>query len=226
MQIQVLKGMLRAHTGTRAAMKLRREGWVPATLYGHGEANQHIQLREDDIAQLLHDGHHMMSLELEGTQRHSLIKEIQFDTLGEHVIHVDLARVDLDEVVTTSVPLHIHGSPKGVAAGGILDITHHELPIRGRVMVLPEFIDVEIGELLIGQSIRAKELKLPQGVAVVLDDEEPIVIVHMPRVEAAPAPAEVVAEPEVVGAKKPEEGAAEKPEKSEKPEKPEKQARS
>ncbi len=220
MHISVLKGETRAGLGGRATGRLRREGWVPAVLYGHGEENVHFRVREDDITQLIQEGHHMMSLDLGGQASHSLLKDIQFDTLGERVIHVDFARVDLDEVVTTSVPLRIHGSPKGVAAGGVLDVAHHELEIRGKVLALPEYLEVEIGELLIGQSVRARELVLPSGVTVLLDPEDPVVLVHAPKVEVAPIAVEAVAEPEVIGAKPAETAGEEKGEKTGKPEKP------
>ncbi len=126
-----LKGLLREGTGARAVSRIRGEGWVPANLYGHGEGNVHFQLRETEVAKALEQGHHMITLELPGSQDHGLLKEVQYDHLGERILHLDFARISLDEVIETSVPLHVHGTPKGVTTGGILDILHHEIPLRG-----------------------------------------------------------------------------------------------
>ncbi|MEE8141955.1 MAG: 50S ribosomal protein L25 [Planctomycetota bacterium] len=199
----VIQGQVRDTGGSRAAYRLRKQGWIPANLYGHGLDNVHFQIRAEEISKALYDGHHMITLEMDGSEGTGLVKEIQFDAMGEKILHVDFARVDLEEIIETTVTMELFGNPKGLAAGGILEVPHHELMVRGRARDIPESIRLEVGELLISDSIRVRDVNFPEGVEALLDAEEPVVIIQLPRgTEVAEKEAE---EPEIIDESKKEE---------------------
>lgn len=151
---------------------------MPGNVYGHGEANLHFEMRHEDIVRHLGAEHQLLNLEIDGQRTRGLLKEIQYDALGERVVHVDLQRISLDEVIETSVVVHLMGNAKGVAAGGVLDLPRHELPVRGKPTDLPERIEIEVTGLGIGDMVRAGDLQLPDGVEMLLQPEEPVVMVQ------------------------------------------------
>ena len=199
MEDTVLNAKAREGTGTRAARRFRADGWVPANLYGHGEANRHFLVREDELESAIRDGHSMVTIDLDGQSGRGLLKEIQYDTFGRRIIHVDFARISLEQVVETSVPLNIVGNAKGVGAGGILDVPRKELPLKGRAMDLPESIELDVSDMGLAAAIRAKDLELPEGVEVLLGADQPIVIVQPPRGMDVDTSEEGPSEPEVIG---------------------------
>lgn len=203
METVVLQGKFRKVTGTAAVRRLRREGWVPANLYGHGKPNVNFQVRGDRLKRLLQDGHHVVSLEVDGETGAGLITEVQFDTFGDHIVHVDLTRISLDEVVEVNIPLEVQGVPKGVGAGGVLDVAHHEVEVRGKAGAIPEHIVVEIDELEVGDSIKIGQLVLPEGVECTMGADESVIIVHAPRGEEE-TEGDDPSEPEVIGQDKPD----------------------
>jgi large subunit ribosomal protein L25 len=199
----VLKGRGRTAAGSADARRARRDGFVTGILYGHGEANVSFLVPHFDLHRLVHEGHHLLRLEIDGVEDVGILKELQFDTWGDRITHVDFARVSLDEVIETNVEVRTIGSAKGVAQGGTLDIIRHEVPVRGKAGLLPEHIDIEVDALGLEDAIRAKDIVLPAGVELLLEPEEAIIIVHGQVEEEASAEGE---SPEVgsTGGGKPE----------------------
>ena len=191
----VLKGEKRTGNGTADARRMRLNGFVTGNLYGHGESNVSFMVSHAELHKLVYGGHHLLNLEIEGVQEVGIMKELQFDTYGDRITHVDFLRVSLDEVIEASVEVRPIGMAKGVASGGTLDIVHHSLAIRGKARDLPEHIDLEVDHLEIGDAIRAREVVLPAGVEVLLGDEEAIIICHGAQVEEEPPAAEEGQEP-------------------------------
>lgn len=203
METIVLNGKSRPQLGTRHSRGLRQQGLVPAILYGHGQANVAFVVEEKQIAKLVKEGHHMLTLDIEGVREEGLLKEIQFDTYGDHIVHLDFARISLDEVVEVLIPVETVGVAKGVGSGGVLDILRHEIELSGKARLIPEHIRLEVGHLGINEGIRVSDIALPEGVVAVLPPEEIVVIVHPPRAEETATEA-VAAEPEVIEKKKAE----------------------
>ena len=141
-----------------------------------------------------------------------MIKDIQIDPISRKMTHIDFVRVLMDEVIRTTVPVHVTGTPIGVKEGGILDFQVRDLHVECLPNAIPDKIDVEVSQLAMHQYIRISELQLPKGVKV-LDDPERVVVgvTHLraeaiPTLEAAVPVEEVLAEPEVIPrGKKPEE---------------------
>ena len=146
-------------------------------------------------------------------QRHAMIKEIQIDPINRKMTHIDFVRVLMDEVVRTTVPVHVNGTPIGVKEGGLLDFQVRELHVECLPTAIPDRVDVDISNLGMHQYVRISELSLPSGVKVLDDPERVVVGVTHVRAEvvetpeAAAATTEVVpTEPEVIPrGKKPEE---------------------
>jgi large subunit ribosomal protein L25 len=118
MDIASIKGQPRQLSGTRAARRLRKTGMVPGIMYGHGEEPQAVSVPLHELDLVLQHGTHLLELDLGGTPQRVLIKEVQYDHLGIEPLHVDLARVSLDERVSVTVPLVLRGDPKGVKEAG------------------------------------------------------------------------------------------------------------
>lgn len=195
----VLKGKVRTGNGTADARRMRLEGYATGNLYGHGEANVSFLVEQLKLNKLAHGGHHLLQLDIDGKMDVGLMKELQFDTYGDRITHVDFLRVSMDEVIESIVEVRTVGTAKGVGQGGTMDIVHHTVSLRGKARDLPEHLDIEVDELALGDSFRVSHLTLPAGVECLLDGEEAIVIVHLPK-EEKEAPEETEEEtPEAEG---------------------------
>lgn len=201
----VLKAQERKGRGSRNAARLRKEGLVPAVVYGHKEATIAISVPGEDLARAVRHGVRLVDLNLGSSSEKALLREVQWDHLGQDILHVDLARVAADERITVDVRVEIRGTAPGIAAGGALNQPLHTLHVECLAIAIPESIRVNIGELQIDQAIHVRDLKLPEGVSVLNDPEAIVVQVAAPVTEetATPMMGEQ-AEPEVIGRQKAE----------------------
>jgi large subunit ribosomal protein L25 len=198
----------RNELGSRANKRLRDAGFIPGVIYGHKEAVIPVTLTKKELTGHLNHGAHLFDLALDGKSQKVLVKEVQYDHLGLEVIHVDFARVSLDEKVELTVALELKGTPKGEAEGAVLQQILSELEIECLVTDIPEIIRHNVSDLEKDAVLHIKDLVLPKGVRV-LQDPDLIVatvreIVEVAGAEAAPA---ATAEPEVIGRKAGEEEA-------------------
>jgi len=141
-----------------------------------------------------------------------LVKDIQDDHMGDKIVHVDLARVRLDERVQVTVMVELKGIPVGVSEGGTLDQALMGVELECLVTSIPESIRVKVTDLKLGQHLLAKDLELPAGAKLITDPESLVAIVRAKAEEVeevAPAAAEEGTEPEVITARPPKEGEAE-----------------
>jgi large subunit ribosomal protein L25 len=201
----------REQTGKEVAKKLRRDGKVPAVVYGGHKEPVAITVDRKAVSELVTKGEHgirsVFLLKMAGTdqQRHAMIKEVTIDPLTRRMKHIDFVRVVMDEKIKVTVPVHLHGTAIGVKDGGILDWQVRELHIECLPTVIPDTIEVDVTALGIHDYVRVKDLPLPEG-AKVLDDPERVVAgVAVARVEVPEAAAEgTTAEPELIKKGKPE----------------------
>ena len=200
----------RSELGSRANKRLRSMGFIPAVIYGHKEAVVPVTLPKKEVVNHLSHGAHVFDVALDGRTEKVLVKEVQYDHLGMEVLHVDFARVSLDEKVEVTVPIELKGEPKE-AEGGVLQQVINELEVECLVTEIPDVIRINVGDMKLDDVLHIKDLKLPTGVTTKLDPE--LIVVTLKEVkeeEVAPAPIEEgAAEPEVIGKKKEEEAAAE-----------------
>ena len=200
--------------GTNASKQLRKQGLVPAVIYGHGEATASLAVSGDILAKAIRHGVRIYDVTCNGAMQKALLRDIQWDPLGHDILHADFYRVSADETITLDVRVELRGAAPGVTAGGVLVQQIHSLSVECLIVNIPESIRVSLLELQIDQVIHVKELKLPEGVKVKNDPEAIVVQVSQKVVEeaepAAAAPTAEGAEPEVIGkAKADEEEAAE-----------------
>lgn len=204
----LLKAKVRTETGTRSSRRLRGEGYIPATLYGHQIENRSLAIEERAFRHFFGTGERVLTLEVEGVQEIGFVKDVQYDPLGERILHVDFTRISLDETVVVSVSVVPFGEPKHLA-GGILDQVTHELEIEGPVGRIPKEIRVSVADLEIGSEIRVTDIPVEEGCRYVADPELLVFAAHAARPEeeevVAPAP-EAAEMPEVISEKKEEEG--------------------
>ena len=173
----------RTVTGSAASQRLRRQGIIPGVLYGHKEETIPLALKEAEIEPVLRHGERMIDIVLDGTTQKALIKEVQYDTFGDFILHVDLTRVALDEKVEISVEITTTGTAPGVAEGGVLDVVMRELEIECLPTDMPSEIKVDVKGLNIGDSILLKDLPLPEGVTAKGEPQAVVVTVLKPEEE-------------------------------------------
>jgi large subunit ribosomal protein L25 len=190
----------REGSGTRDARKLRSVGRVPAILYGHGEENVPLTVNAAAISRIIHQGTKMLSL-TGAVSDTALVRDVQWDAFGMDVLHVDFARVSGAEAVEVTLPVEVQGVAPGSSEGGVLSVVAHELTILCPASRIPEQLQVNVGELHVGQAIHAGEVPLPEGASVVGAESEVVVQVNKAQVEEE-EPIEVSegseAEPEVI----------------------------
>jgi large subunit ribosomal protein L25 len=195
----------RSELGSRANKRLRASGQLPGVIYGHKEAVVPVSLPKKEVTNHLNHGAHVFDIALNGKSEKVLVKEVQYDHLGMEVLHVDFARVSLDEKVEVTVPIELKGEPKDVE-GAVLQQVMNELEVECLVTEIPEVIRFNVSEMKLNDVIHVKDLTLPPGVTTKIDPEQIVVTLkEVKEEEVAPAAAEgEAAEPEVIGKKKEE----------------------
>jgi large subunit ribosomal protein L25 len=199
----------RSELGSRANKRLRDSGLIPGVIYGHKEAVVPVSFQKKELVTQLEGGAHLFDIKLAGKSEKVLVKEVQYDHLGMEVLHVDFARVSLDERVEVSVPLELKGTPKGEAEGAVLQQIINELDIECLVTDIPKVIVHSVVDMEKDSVLAIKDLKLPPGVKCLQDED--LIVATVKEIQEVVVTPEVVegtaAEPEVIGRKAEEEAA-------------------
>lgn len=207
--IPQLDANVRSEIGKRSAARLRKDGQLPAVVYGHGKDPVHVSVDSKTLNHLLHENAHLLSFNIAGKKDSVLIKDVQWDYLGDTIIHADFTRVDLSETVSVEVELEFVGEAIGLKENGTY-IEHPTtmLEVECRADSIPSSITVDVSALNIEDAITVADLKLPDGVTALTDEETVVAVVHLAAAEEEDEGLEEAAdgEPEVIGAKKDEEG--------------------
>ncbi len=209
-----LNAQARTGVGTGNARKLRQAGSVPAVIYGHGREPQSLTINTRELDRLLSTisvSSTVIQLSIDGTNANTLIREIQRHPVKRTIVHVDFQELVAGEKITVSIPLRFVGTPEGVRlSGAILEEVMHQVHLKVDPSAIPDHIDVDVSQLSIGHSIHVGELKLPEGVTVLDDEDATVAVCAAPKTEAA-AGGEGEAgagEPELIRKAKAEEGEA------------------
>jgi len=210
----IVKVELRERLGTKYARRLRKNGRLPATVYGQKSTPVSVSMDEKEILTNLHAGKLVMELDNgDGSPATVLVKDLQFGYLGDNLIHVDFARVDLNQVVTVMMRLEITGQPRAASEeGAIIEIPRPEIEIECMVKDIPSSIIVDLSE--VEEIFTIGDLKLPEGVRATLDPDRHIA--HVTIVAEEIEEVEEVAEgdeetPEVISETEAEETTSEEP---------------
>ncbi|MSQ95345.1 MAG: 50S ribosomal protein L25 [Gemmataceae bacterium] len=221
----VLEVQERTKSGTNAAKQVRKQGLVPAVIYGHGEPTASLSVSGDALNKAIRRGVRIFDVKLGSVTQKTLLRDVQWDPLGHDLLHADFYRVRADEKITLEIKVELRGTAPGVTVGGgVLVQQVHSLSVECLIINIPESIRVNIGELQLDQAIHVKELTLPEGVVVKNDPDAIIVQVSQKVIEEVAAPVAALpgaadsSEPEVIGRVKgeDEEGEEEKEKKDKK----------
>ena len=196
-------------TGKGAARQLRREGWVPAVIYGHGEDSRHLKVRGDTLEALLGRisvDNTLIELELDGASERVLIREVQRHPVRPDILHVDFFHIREDETIRVDVPLRLIGHAQGVEEGGILQQNRHEVAVECLPGDIPEYFELDVSGLDVGDSLHVADLQA--GGVTILEELDltlctvvPPTVITVEEEEELPEEAALLEElePEVVG---------------------------
>lgn len=186
-----LKGEVRDQFGKGAARRMRVVRQIPATIYAGGAQPDYIKLPMRETTLALRRANALFSIEFDGRTKMAVVKDVQRNPVKRQVEHIDFYEVRAGEKVTVEVPVFINGETKGAA---VAFIDTQNLQVRADVSNLPERIDISVEGMSDGDRILAKDIKLPEGSELIIDDlEDSIVTVEIPKEETLTNPAETEA---------------------------------
>jgi large subunit ribosomal protein L25 len=191
----------RSDSGSGVSRRIRRSGIVPAVVYGAGKAPATVTVSEDDIVTALRTGVRLLELSVDGAAQQVLLRDVQFDHLGDRPIHVDFQRLVAGHKLHIRVPVVYRGTPTGIKDGGVFNIVHDGIEIQCKPEDVPEEIVFDVTHLELGSSVHIRDLKLPSGVEALESADEVVAVVTFGEREEVAAP---VAAPEEGSATTPE----------------------
>jgi large subunit ribosomal protein L25 len=205
---ELLNVQPRGTLGKRNNRRLRASGSIPAVLYGHGEQTVCLAVPAHDLEAAVRHGSRVVTLS-GAVNEQAFIRELQWDTWGMNVLHVDFTRISAHERVEVEVALELRGEAPGLKVGGVLEQLLHEIELECEATEIPEKLSVNVNSLKLDGSITAGQLELPRTATIRCPPETVIVQCVAPAV----VPEEEVAveeaaevEPEVIGRKVEEKG--------------------
>lgn len=208
----ILEAEIRETPGKRGAKLLRQKGCIPAVVYGGGLKPEPLSVSRHDFLYFTHQYQQQSSIinlkvKGRGQPRTVLVKDIQYDPVKDEIIHIDFQEISLTSEIKVNVGIVSKGEPIGVKVdGGMLNQILWQLEIECMPTQIPREIEVDVGNLKIGDAIYVKDLSLPAGVKVMGDSNSIVFSVELPikEEEIAPPPteAEERVEPEVIKEKK------------------------
>jgi len=171
--LMTLKAESRQEVGKRIAKKLRKEGRIPAIIYGEHKETIPISLLKSDVKAVLKSetgGNTVLRIQRDNIQVDAMLKDIQYDYLSDNIIHVDLIRIDLNKKVNVSVPVVTTGEPVGVkVGGGVFDFITRKIKVRCLVSKIPKEFKIDVTDLHSGHSIKIEDMEVEDGVKILSD---------------------------------------------------------
>ena len=200
--VKQIQASARAQVGKGAARAVRRQGLTPAVIYGAGEAPQAIALNANQTRLMIYAGHFLTTLleiEVDGKKTRVIPRDYQLDPVRDTPLHVDFLRVAAGQTIKVQVPVHVVGqedSP-GLKNGGTMQIVEHTVEIDVAPESIPDFLEVSVAGLEVGDTLHSNDIKLPAGVSLTSRDNLTLVTIVPPTVDAE---AEAAAETEAAKA--------------------------
>ena len=199
MEIIKISATPRTDSGKGPSNRLRRSGKIPAVAYGRELEALQVAVVPKDLMGVLaseHGQNAVVELAIEGGQALTcMVRDYAYHPISRSLIHADFVQVKLDQPVDVDVPFRMIGKAKGVAEGGILQQVYRKIPVRCLPENIPAFLEADVTDVGMGESLKANQIKLPEGVKVRLPEDHTIVVVAAPEKEtpeeaaAAAAPA-------------------------------------
>ncbi|MGV6820174.1 MAG: 50S ribosomal protein L25/general stress protein Ctc [Parvularcula sp.] len=175
--ITVFDCELRQRAGTGGSRAVRRDGWVPAVLYGGGMDPANIKLRYNQVLKAYQTGRLidvLSKIKVDGTEQQVIGRDIQVDPVKDLPMHVDLMRVDAKTKVTVQVPMRFVGEEEcpGLKRGGVLNIVRHEVEVVCSATNIPEALVADLSEADVGDTIHISAVNMPEGVEPSITDRD------------------------------------------------------
>ena len=193
MQQMELEVALRKEKGKGASRRIRREGRIPGVLYGRGKDTHSLSLKPDDLRKILSSGareNTLIALKVEGEGAEKIgnqvvmLKDLQADPIHRTYLHADFYIVAMHEKIEVEIPIRLTGKAEGTKVGGILEQPRREVRVRCLPSDIPEFIEVDVSNLNIGDSIHVQELRSSTQYEILAESNFPVASVTPPISEA------------------------------------------
>ena len=181
---------MRTGSGASLARELRRNGKIPANYYYSGEANQNLAIDKKAFNHAIHSGQQVFEVDINNETIYIMIKDIQYHSVTEEVMHVDLMRIRRTEKMTFSIPLVLEGDAVGIDEGGIVAQVATTIDVECFPNDVPESITVDISGLEFNSAMAAEEIVLPVDTLLVSAENTTIVTCNPPKAEVEPEPVE------------------------------------
>jgi large subunit ribosomal protein L25 len=182
-----LKAKVREQKGKNAANRLRMKEEIPAILYGNKSDPVMLSISTKELMKLLNTkagGNVLLNLKIEGKEdQTAMIREKQANPVSGALLHVDLFKVSLTEELIVKIPVKFTGEAPGVKLGGVLEFHLRQIEVKCSAVNIPESITVDISALNMGDSVHVRDLKVPEGVTITEDKDEPVLMISIPKVE-------------------------------------------
>ena len=175
----------RTTAGKGPAGRVRRQGLVPAVVYGLGDDNVPVTVSSRELVHILSGGSGMntlITLQIEGAEELAIARQIQRHPVKGTVMHVDFVRVRADQTIQAEIPVHLTGDAEGAARGGILEQLVHTLSVEAKPGDFPPSIEHDVTALEIGSQVYVRDLAVPAGVTVLQNGDDLVAQVSAPRV--------------------------------------------
>ncbi|MGA2030719.1 MAG: 50S ribosomal protein L25 [Thermoguttaceae bacterium] len=202
---EALNVIARENRGKHNMRRLRRSGQIPAVLYGHGLENVCLAVAAEQFQAALRHGSRLVSL-TGAVDESAFIRELQWDTYGTHVVHIDFTRISEHELVRVELTIELRGEAPGVKEGGVVEHLIHSVEIECPASAIPDKLHVNVNHMKLNAMVKLGDLELPENSRAFGDPEavvvQCVVPVEKPEEEVTEA---VPGEPEVIGAKPAEE---------------------
>ncbi len=194
-EVKQIKAVARDRAGKGAARAVRRQGQVPAVIYGAGQPAQAIALDFNQTKQLIFAGHFLTTIfeiDVDGKKTRAIPRDYQLDPVKDFPVHVDFLRVAAGQTIKVVVPVHVVGQEKspGVKRGGTLQIVEHTVELQVSPDAIPDYVEASVEGLNIGASVHLNDIKLPNGAKATSTENLTLVTVVAPTglvEEEAPA---------------------------------------
>jgi len=171
----LLKAQIRRQTGSKDAARIRKQGRIPAIVYGHKQEPVAISLDAHSFVEGLQHGHRLVDVQIGRKKQKMVVKDLQYDYLGKDIIHADLMRVDVTETLRLTVPVELKGTARGAHEGAIITEHVDHLEIECKPTDIPESIIVSIKNMDVGDVLHAGDIELPEQVKLVSPPETLVV---------------------------------------------------
>ncbi len=181
MEIVAVSGEVRSDLGKKATKAVRKEGRIPAVLYG-GDGNIHFSVAPNEVKDLVYTSQFKLAdVSVDGKAHRCIIKDLQFHPLTDEIVHIDFRELTAGTPVKVDVPLRFTGNSEGVKAGGKLLQKVRRLRIKTVPENLVDHISVDISALQLGQSIRVREIEPSEGIEIMNSPGVPLATIEIPR---------------------------------------------